>query len=246
MPKLLSETDMVSGTIPGLQGFQYSAVRATSVALASAASYTLVTIAVDVSSSVTSFRDLLVDSIKKAVGACAKSPLAANIMVRTIMFNHDVTEVHGFKPLAEIDINVDYDSIQCYGATALYDACASALGATTDYGKSLSAQNYGVSGILFVITDGEDNRSRSTPLTVKQQSDGLVNSEILETFASVLAGVNAAHCRSSLERLQKEGGMTQYVDAGDATPGNLAKLAAFVSKSVSSTAQGTGTAGITI
>lgn len=246
MPKLLSETDMTTGNIPGLQGFQYSAVRATSVTLTSASSYTLVTIAVDTSSSVTPFRDLLVDSIKKAVGACAKSPLAANIMVRTIQFASDVQEVHGFKPLSEIDIATAYDGIYCGGATALYDACASAIGATADYGKLLAAQNYGVSGILFVITDGEDNRSRSTPITVKQQSDGLVNDETLETFTSVLVGINAQHCRTSLERLQREGGMGQYVDAGDATPGNLAKLAAFVSKSVSSTAQGTGTAGITI
>lgn len=237
MPKFtLIADDMQTSSIPGLQGFNYSAVRPDKLG---AASYMLVTIAMDRSSSVASFRDLLVDSIVKAINACAKSPLAANILVRVITFGNDVQEVHGFKPLAEIDTAKDYNSIQCRGSTALYSACASAVGATADYGRVLSIQDYAVSGILFVITDGEDNMSPAgQAAAVKDQVDSLVTGEVLEVFTSVLVGVNATNCSPALKYFQTESGITQYVDAGDATPGNLAKLAAFVSRSVSSTAQG--------
>jgi hypothetical protein len=42
---------------------------------------------------------------------------------------------------------------------------------------------------------------------------------------------------------RSEVGITQFIDAGDATKGKLAKLAAFVSQSISSTSQALGTGG---
>jgi uncharacterized protein YegL len=237
MPKLLDTSDMQTGTIPGLRGYGFSAVRADRLG---ASEYTLVTLACDVSGSVIPFRDLLVDSIKKAVGACRKSPRAANIMVRTVTFNQGVTEIHGFKPLADID-DAEYDAIRAGGGTALFDASASAIGATTAYGKILADQDYAVNGILFVITDGEDFDSTYTAATVKEKADEAVTGEVLDSFLSVLVGVNAARCSAYLERFRDQAAIAQYVDAGDATPGNLAKLASFVSRSVSSQAGSVGT-----
>jgi hypothetical protein len=46
---------------------------------------------------------------------------------------------------------------------------------------------------------------------------------------------------ASLERFQKEAGIDQFVDIGDATPQKLAKLANFVSQSISSQSQALGT-----
>ena len=239
MPKLLTPSaNMNVGTIPGLRGYQFSAIRTDKLG---ASEYTLVTIAVDVSGSVVGFKDLLVESLKKAIEACRKSPRAANIMLRVITFASDVTEIHGFKPLMEINIANDYDQIDIGGNTALYDASASSIGAMTEYGRVLSRQDYGVNGILFVITDGGDNVSKFTPDTVKEKAEEAVSGEVLESFLSVLIGINAQTYQTYLNDFQQKAGLTQYMDAGNATPGNLAKLAAFVSKSVSSQANQVGT-----
>lgn len=239
MPKLLTIADMDTGTIPGLSGYKFSAVRTNRLG---ASEYTLVTIACDVSGSVTSFRDQLVDTVKKAVDACRKSPRANNIMVRMVTFNHDVQELHGFKPLGEID-NAEYDAITTGGGTALFDASASAIGAMTEYGRVLLAQDYGVNGILFVITDGDDAGSTYGPAMVRQKAEEAVSGEVLESFLSVLVGINTtnAHCTGYLKIFQQDAGLTEYIEAGAATPGNLAKLAAFVSRSVSSQANALGT-----
>lgn len=233
MPRLL-DNDMTTGMIPGLSGYQFSAVRTDKLG---ESDYTLVTLALDISGSVAGFRDLLIDTLKKAIDACRKSPKAANILVRVTTFSSRVEEVHGFKPLAEID-NTVYDNIRCYGQTALFDACASAIGAMTEYGRTLAHQDFGVNGILFIITDGDDNASTYTAQTVKGMANDAVSGEVLESFRSVLVGVNAASVRRYLEDFRVQGGLTEYLDAGDATPGNLAKLAAFVSRSVSSSASG--------
>ena len=242
MPKLLTAADMDTGNIPGLGGYKFSAVRADRLG---AAEYTLVTIAVDISGSVSGFRDLLVESVKKAVGACKKSPRAANIMVRAVSFSHVVTEIHGFKPLSDIAVDKDYEAIRTGGGTALFDASASAIGAMTEYGRILAAQDYGVNGLLFVITDGDDQDSTYTATTVREKATEAVSGEVLESFLSVLVGINAARCKAYLEDFRLNAGLTQFIDAGDATPGNLAKLAAFVSRSVSSQANalGSGQAG---
>jgi uncharacterized protein YegL len=233
MPRLL-DNDMHTGAIPVLAGYQFSAIRTDRLG---ESEYTLVTLALDTSGSVMGFRDLLVETVKKIVDACRKSPKSANILVRVITFSHDLTEVHGFKPLAEIDPSV-YDSIRCYGTTALFDACASGIGAMTEYGRTLIKQDFGVNGIAFFITDGDDNASTYTAHTVKGLAEDAVTGEVLETFRSILIGVNAASVKQYLEDFRIQGGLNEYIDAGDATPGNLAKLAAFVSRSVSSSASG--------
>lgn len=237
MPKLLDTAGMNVAGIPGLSGYQFSAV---STDRLGASEYTLVTIALDGSSSVSGFRDLIVECLNKATDACRKSPRAGNIMVRVISFATDVVEIHGFKPLAEIDPSA-YDRFQPRGNTALFDAAASAIGAMTEYGRVLQKQDYGVNGILFVITDGDDNASTYDAGTVKAKAADAVSGEVLESFLSVLIGVNAAALKGRLMAFQQGAGITQYVDAGDATPGNLAKLAAFVSRSVSSQANAIGT-----
>ena len=239
MPKLLA-ADMNNGTIPGLRGYGFSAVRTDKLSAFGASEYTLVTIAMDVSGSVVSFADLLTDSLKKAVAACRKSPRASNIMLRVITFGSNITEIHGFKPLSEVDEAV-YDGIVKGGGTLLYDGCASALGAMTEYGRVLVKQDYGVNGILFIITDGEDNGSTYNAQTVRQKADEAVSGEVLESCLSVLVGINASYCDTYLQDFRTTANLTQYMDAGNATPGNLAKLAAFVSRSVSSQANQIGT-----
>lgn len=211
-----------------------------------ATEYTLVDIEVDMTGSVGGFRDELINMVKTAIDACQKSPRSDNLLVRVAAFSSSypkgLLEVHGYIPLADIDV-ADYDVLSPGGATPLFDACFTGIGSMNVYAKMLADQDFLANGITFIITDGEDNVSASSPAMVAQEVKKAQRAEDLESHVSVLIGINVGQCKPALERFQREAEITQFIDAGDATKGKLAKLAAFVSQSVSSTSQALGTGG---
>jgi hypothetical protein len=225
------------------QGFSFSATRIDQLG---ATEYTLVTIGVDETGSVAGYEDPLRNTLITAVEACKKSPHADNLLVRVITFSsrypNGVNEVHGFKLLGEIDSSA-YPWIRAGGNTPLCDACYSTIGAMNKLGEELSAQDFGVNGISFILTDGAENASSTSMRMVKEEAARAVTGETMESMITILVGFNATQYRRELELFQKDAGITEYVDAGEATPGRLARLAAFVSQSVSSQAQARGTGG---
>ena len=75
------------------------------------------------------------------------------------------------------------------------------------------------------------------PSKVTKSIDAVKSKEDLMSILLVLIGVNSGSCRTYLEAFQKGVGITQYVDVPNATAGHLAKLAGFISKSISSSSQ---------
>lgn len=204
--------------------------------------YTLVTVVTDKTGSVTGFEHELLDAKVAIVQACKKSPRADFLLFRNTEFNTRVDEVHGFVELATIDVS-QYQAPKCSGMTNLFDATYAAVAATNEYAKTLSDKEFNVNGIVFVITDGEDTSSVQTPASVGTEMNRGVQNEWLESLNVVLVGVNARSCEAQLQNFVAKAGLTQYVDAGDATPQRLAKLADFVSRSISSQSQALGTGG---
>lgn len=231
------EMDVIK--VPGAGSFQFSAVKPE---LLGATEYTLVTMAIDRTGSVTDFADQLLDMVKTIVGACKKNPRAENLMLRLVTFATDVTEVHGFIPINQINPD-DYKGIQCRGNTALRDAIYSSVGATLTYAKNLMNQDFGVNGVVYVVTDGDDNASSMSAKQISNLLKKAVTGEDIESLITVLIGINTAQCSGYLFDLNSEAGLTQYVDVGDATKQRLAKLAGFVSKSISSQSQALGSGG---
>ncbi len=225
------------------KGFNFSG---TKIEKLGATEYTLVTIAVDVTGSVWGFEKELRDCLITAVEACQKSPRVNNLLLRVItfadQFANGVNELHGFKLLSEINPN-DYLDFTPGGMTPLCDACYSAVGAMNAYAQKLTDDDFGVNAIAFVITDGGENASVATMKMVREEMEKAIRGEMVESMVSVLVGINAEHYRDELEEFKREVGFTQYVDAGEATRGRLAKLADFVSQSVSSQSQALGTGG---
>ena len=244
MPRLMDDGKMEVANIGGMQGFKFSGIRTEHLG---ATEYTLVTIAVDETGSVGGFANELRESLIAAVEACQKSPRSDNLLMRVIkfssMFPNGIEEIHGFKPLAEIDARKDYPDFVPGGMTPLCDACYSAIGAMNVYGQKLVDDEFGVNAIAFVITDGGENASVATMEMVRKEAERAVTGEIVESMVSVLIGINASDCKVMLEDFQRKAGLTQYIDAGEATKGKLAKLADFVSRSVSSQSQALGTGG---
>mgnify|MGYP000849612967 FL=1 len=228
--------------IPG-SNFKFSAVRTEHLG---ASEYTLVNIGIDVTGSVDGFENDLRKCLIAMIESCKKSPRSENLLVRVFLFNTcfvgGIKELHGFKPLADIDTNA-YGAFVTGGATNLIDAVYSAVGSTNAYAKQLYDDDFMCNGINVVITDGADNDSTMTVGAIKREIKKGVTAEFIESDIILLVGINTAQYKSVLQAFQKDAGIDKYIDAGDVTPGKLAKLADFVSQSVSSQSQALGTGG---
>lgn len=210
-----------------------------------ATEYTLVTIAVDVSGSVGGFKTEMEEAIKEIVASCSKSPRSDNLMIRIVTFDTRMSELHGFKLLADCDANDYTDCLTIGGATALFDAANNAIAATNDYAKKLGDNEFDANAIVVILTDGDDNSSNeATAKTVKQTLQESVREESLESMLSILVGVGVGgypSIQQYLDDFKDEAGITQYVAIDNAS--TLAKLAKFVSQSISAQSQALGTGG---
>lgn len=246
MPLLKATSDDQVINIPGPGNFQFSAVRIEDLG---ATEYTLATVICDISGSVQSFADTLLQMIKAIAHSCHKSARADNLLLRVLLFNNNIYEVHGFKNLADIDIDNDYQDLDPKAMTALFDASYDGIGATLEYAKRLTDQDFDCNGCVYIITDGCDNQSSMTPASIKVRVDEAIQKEELESLITILIGISdpASNWNKQVEKALKtfkdDAGLTEFVKAGDATEETLAKLANYVSQSISSQSQALGTGG---
>ncbi len=222
--------------------YGYSGTRLESLG---AAEYTLVTIVTDISGSVAPFRREMEEAIQQIVQACRLSPRADNLLIRLVLFEDALQEVHGFKLLQECKPKDYQKLLRAGGSTALYDASENAVAATTSYGRRLTDADFGVNGILFVITDGMDNASTLGVREVRDRLAEAVTSEALESLVSILVGVNVQDSAVGgyLQDFKTSAGFTQYIEVDKADAKTLSKLAEFVSRSISAQSQALGTGG---
>ena len=200
-----------------------------------ATEYTLVTICTDVSGSVSSFKTEIESCLQNIIQSCAAAPRADNLLLRLTTFNTKIRELHGFRPLAESPRDAYQNILRTSGCTALYDATHNAIEAIQRYGKQLSTNAFAVNGILFVITDGADNASTTTPKTIKDALSKSIQDEHLDNMLAVLIGINVHDNRLSkqLTSFSSQAGFDSYIELQDASANALEKLAFFVSKSIS-------------
>lgn len=235
---ILNDATMQQQMLPTGQ-YGYSGTRLDDLG---AAEYTLVTIVNDVSPSVSPFVREMEAALREIVSACKLSPRADNLLIRLVTFHGQMEEAHGFKLLEQCRLD-DYRKVLRIGsATALYDAAENAIAAVTDYAQQLTDADFAVNGIVFVITDGEDNSSTLGVRDVRAALARAVTSEAMESLVSVLVGVNVKDKRIGgyLQDFKNEAGFTQYVEIGQANAKTLAKLADFVSRSISAQSQSLG------
>jgi hypothetical protein len=241
---ILNDATMDQRALPtGYYG--YSATRLEQLG---AAEYTLVTIVNDVSGSVAEFRDEMAEALRQIVIACKLSPRAENLLVRLVTFSDRMREAHGFR-LLEACAPDDYRRLlKVGGNTALYDAAENAVAATAAYGKQLTDAGFAANAIVFVITDGMDNASTLGVRELRAALCRAVSDEAVPSLVSILIGVNVADptVGAYLQDLKAAAGFTEYIEIGQANSRALARLADFVSRSISLQSQslgGGGTAG---
>lgn len=229
-----SDEDVIN--IPGPGTFTFSAKK---IEALGATEYTLVTIVVDISGSVLNFSHALMECVKAIIESCKSSDRAENLMIRFLTFNDDVTEIHGFRDLGTLNPD-DYEDLFPNGFTALYDATYDGIGAILEYAKRLTKEDYDINGAIYIVTDGMDNRSMTTPSMIKDKLANAIGTEEIESLISILVGLHdpgvswSDEVKESLKRFKEDAGLTEFLDIGDATPEKLAKLAGYVSESISS------------
>lgn len=233
MPRI----DMETHNISGVGNFQFSAARIDDL---EATEYTLVTIALDTSSSVQNFESDYERMMNTIINACKKNPRSENLLVRVITFSNDIKEYHGFKLLSQIATD-EYNNIRASGMTALYDAVYSAIGATLNYSIKLIDNNFDVNGIIYIITDGCENNSTSTVNVIQGQIKQIMKSEELKSITTILIGLidpdDSGDIETVLKKFRAQAGLTSFINAGDINKSNLARLANFMSQSISSQSQ---------
>ena len=238
---ILNDTQLDHVVLPNSH-YGYSATRLEDLG---ATEYTIATIVADISGSTSPFVRDMEAAITRIVQACKFSPRADNLLLRLIAFDHALGELHGFKLLENCHL-ADYGGcLSPGGSTALYDATENAVASTTSYAQKLAAGDFSANAIMFVITDGMDNASATTARRVQDAFTKAIRSEALESIVSVLIGVNVQDAQVSryLKAFHREAGFTQYVELDNADAKTLARLAEFVSRSISAQSQALGTGG---
>lgn len=240
MPLLDDDQDMEQ--FKPVNSFAFSGQRINSLG---ATEFTICALVVDQSGSVAGFKAELEKCMGESVKAMRKSPRADNMMVRTTAFNGNLSEVHGFKTLNMINPGDFDNSVHPGGSTALFDATVEAMTSMLTYAKEMTKQDFSVNGILIVLTDGDDNMSVNVVSSVKKLLTEAVNGEVLESLVSILVGVNVSdpHLKAQLDNFHKQAGFTQFEVIDNANEKSLARLAQFISKSVSAQSQSLGTGG---
>ena len=228
--------------------FKYSAAAIDDLG---AAKYTLVTLLVDRSGSTVPFRPDMEACIGEVVKMAKYSPEADNLLIRICMFatNSQPDEVHGFKLLDKCNLD---DYVGCLsagghfgGSTALYDASINVIQATVDYARDLRKKDFEVNSYIAVITDGCDECSKYGKKNVLEAMQDALKVETMESCMSILVGVNLQddHAKDELEAFHKEAHFSQFIPIADAKAKTLAKLANFISRSISSQSKALGSGG---
>ena len=211
--------------------------------LSQASEYTLVTLYVDASGSVAGFEKQIEAAIKNVVDSCSRSPRANNLLIRLCLFATDLTVVHDFRLLKEISHSDIDGCIRPSGMTCLRDAGVDMYRSISAGAKDLRDNDFEVNAIGFIITDGEDTCSKHGVNAVKAAGESLVLSEAVDSYRAVIIAINnsSAHFHTQLDTFATGCGFDQVIDAGNADANSLAKLAAFVSDSISSQSSSLGT-----
>ena len=168
--------------------------------------------------------------------AMAGSTAVDDILVSTILFDNQVSLLHGYVNLADAPTltHVNYDPD---GMTALYDAVASGMTNMVLYAQQLRQSGVMVRCIIIVYSDGVDNSSKQSAASVNKAAKDLLKHEIY-TLAYVgfqSGGISEVRLR----QLAQEIGFPDVLIAG-MSPDELRCIFHLASMSTVQVSQGAG------
>jgi len=241
MPRLATNADVPVKVPSG--GLAFSTV---SFDTLKATEYTIVTLVVDVSGSVSPFKDDLEDCLQEVISALRKDARSENLIFRLMLFNSNIIEHHGFVELPTINEGDYKNIINPSGSTSLYDAVYASIEATMVQGENMMKSDYDANGIAIFLTDGMENTStiHNDARDIKDLIQQVIQKEVLESFKTILIGVGNDSVKAYLADFKDQAGIDEFIHIGEATASKLAKLAGFISQSISSQSQALGSGGV--
>lgn len=188
---------------------------------------------IDVSSSVGAYVQDLNLASNEFTESMQKSHIADKLLVSIIEFNHVINVVNGFMPVESVQ-TMDF-SKKIGGMTALYDAVYAGLKNALDYRNNLENSGVETKTILYVITDGADNSSQTSPHVIKKNIKDLKKDERnMFSFSSVLFGIGD---ETDFKPAQQEMGIEHLAQIGISGE-EIKKMIGFISQSISSVSAG--------
>ncbi len=191
---------------------------------------TLVSVVLDMSGSMSSHQKAVIEAYNAMLTALSGSKAAASILVSTWAFSDTPTLLRGWQPVGWHQ-PLGRGEYAPDGCTALYDALLGCMTGLVAYGQELYDNGVPSRRIVFVLSDGGDNRSRSRALDVKTASRALLAQE---AYTLAYAGFGS----SDLSALAADVGFPSVVTTG-ASESELRRIFRQVSASVVRVSQGT-------
>lgn len=181
---------------------------------------------IDMSGSMTPHAADLMSAYNDSYLAAMSHSLAADdILVSTILFNDNVTMLHGYVGINDA-VRLTAKEYDPYGCTALYDAVAGGLTNMVLYAQQLRQSGVMVRCIVIVYSDGEDNSSRQRARDVARTAQELLKQEIYTlAYVGFVPGANKPAlgfnhkgsvnpALAQVQRLASDIGFTEALTAG--------------------------------
>ena len=196
---------------------------------------TLVTIIIDRSQSMGHLKDAVTESYKSMINSFIGSKQSDDIMVSLWIYGSDVSLVHSYTPVNDIDVN-DTSWYQIGGMTALHDAWFNAVSSNVAYAQQLRDSGTPCKSIVVIATDGQENASRQVDAgKCKQLSHDLLKSEQF-ILAFVGIGPDEDEYKAEAENIGIPDGCIMIET--DVNPSNLRRIFQVISQSAIKASQG--------
>lgn len=195
---------------------------------------TLVSVVLDMSSSMDSYRNEVIAAYNAMLGALQASKAAASIMLSTWTFADSPNLLHGYLPVGQVAplTSAEYAP---NGMTALYDTLLATMTGIVTYGQKLLDNGVPNRRIVFVLSDGGDNRSKSRATQVKTAAQGLITQE---AYTLAYAGFGSP----DLKQLADEVGFPDVITTA-ASESEIRRIFHQVSQSIIRVSQGAAAGG---
>lgn len=184
---------------------------------------TLVSVLLDMSGSMEPHRSAVLDAYAIMLKSLQGAKAAASILLSTWTFDDVPRLLFGYQPVGWLSPLTKRD-YRPDGCTALYDAALGAMTGLVAYGQALDQGGVPSKRVLFVLSDGDDNRSRHRADDVRRVAESLRREE---AYTLAFAGFGS----SDLAALAASMGFVDVLTTG-ATEAELRRIFRQVSQSV--------------
>jgi hypothetical protein len=191
---------------------------------------TLVSIVLDMSGSMESHRQTVIDAYNAMMTALAGAKAAGSILVSTWAFSDTATLLSSYEA-APRKPKLDKALYAPNGMTALYDAVLAAMTGLVTYGQRLWDEGVPTRRVLFVLSDGGDNSSKAKAHEVRTAARALARDE---AYTLAYAGFGSTDLQQQADAI----GFPNVVVTG-ASESELRRVFRQVSQSVLRVSQGT-------